>query len=154
MRIVAGALPWMCVLALAACADAPRSAVRRDPAPAASVAASPAPATGITGTRWVGIVAGGADHRTRPRLEFVREGRLSGYTGCNMFSGAWKIEGEDVRVGGLVMTKRMCVGPEGEVEKRFLAALAPGGRGRREGDRLVFTGPKGERFELEQAAAT
>ena len=154
MRIVAGALPWMCVLLLAACADAPRSPVRADSAPATPAAASPAPARGIAGTRWVGIVADGADHRTRPRLEFVREGRLSGYTGCNMFSGAWKMEGEEVRVGALVMTKRMCLGPEGEVEKRFLAALAPEGRGRREGDRLVFTGPKGERFEFEQAAAT
>lgn len=154
MRIVAGALPWMCVLMLAACADAPRSDARGDSVAAPSAAASPAPARGIAGTRWVGIVADGADHHTRPRLEFVREGRLSGYTGCNMFSGAWKMEGEGVRVGALVMTKRMCLGPEGEVEKRFLAALAPEGRGRREGDRLVFTGPKGERFEFEQAAAT
>ena len=152
MRIVARALPWMCVLVLAACADAPGSPVRADSATTAP--ASPAPARGIAGTRWVGIVADGADHHTRPRLEFVREGRLSGYTGCNMFSGAWKMEGEEVRVGALVMTKRMCLGPEGEVEKRFLAALAPEGRGRREGDRLVFTGPKGERFEFEQAAAT
>ncbi|HEX6634115.1 MAG TPA: META domain-containing protein [Usitatibacter sp.] len=142
-------LGWACVVALGACAETP-------PVPPASsaAAASPAPATGIAGTRWVGVAEEGADHRTLPRLEFVREGRLAGYTGCNMLSGLWTMEGDVVRVGRLVTTKRLCVGPEGEVEKRVLAALAEGGRGRREGSRLVFTGPKGERFEFEQAAAT
>jgi heat shock protein HslJ len=71
-----------------------------------------------------------------------------------MLSGAWRMQGDEVRVGPLVTTKRFCVGEPGEVEKRFLAALGDGGRGRREGGRLVFTGPKGERFEFEQAAAT
>lgn len=142
---MARAFAAACTAALAACAQLP-------PAPSASM--SPAPESGIAGTRWVGVVGEGADHRTLPRLEFVREGRLSGYTGCNMLSGAWTMQGDEVRVGPLVTTKRYCLGPEGEVEKRFLAALADGGRGRREGGRLVFTGPKGERFEFEQAAAT
>ena len=131
---------WICVLALGACADAP--------------ATSAAPAGGIVGTRWVGIVGAGADPRTLPRLEFVSASRLSGYTGCNMLSGAWKMEGDEVRIGALAMTKRLCLGAEGETEKRFLAALGDGGRGRRVGERLVFTGPKGARFEFEQAAAT
>lgn len=134
----------VCTFALAACADAP--GVERP-------AASPAVTKTLVGTRWVGVVENGADPHARPRLEFVSEGRVSGYTGCNLFSGAWKMEGGDVRVGWLAMTKRMCVGDGGEIEKRFLAATGPGSRGRREGDRLVFTGPKGERFELEPAAA-
>lgn len=137
-----------CALALAACAGAPRA-----PAPAPVVGASPAAAKGLVGTRWIGIVANDADPHARPRLEFVRAGRLSGYTGCNVFSGAWKMEGEDVRVAGIAMTKRLCVGAAGEIEKRFLAAIAPGAHGRREGERLVFSGPKGERFEFEPAAA-
>ncbi len=136
----------MCALALAACADAPSPT-----AAATSAAPDPAP---IVGTRWVGIVGKGVDPRLLPRLEFVREGRLSGYTGCNIFSGAWKMQGDEVRVGGLAMTKRLCLGEEGQVEKRFLAAIGPGARGRRVGARLVFTGPKGERFEFEPAAAT
>lgn len=134
-----------CTALVAACAQTP---------PAQPLAMSPAPPSGIVGTRWVGVVGEGADHRTLPRLEFIREGRLSGYTGCNMLSGAWRMQGDEVRVGPLVTTKRFCVGEPGEVEKRFLAALGDGGRGRREGGRLVFTGPKGERFEFEQAAAT
>lgn len=137
-----------CTLALAACADAPPAA-----APAHVAAAKAAPAKGLVGTRWIGIVDDGTDPQARPRLEFVGAGRVSGYTGCNVFSGAWKMEGEDVRMTGLVMTKRMCLGPAGETEKRFLAATAFGAHGRREGERLVFTGPKGERFEFEPAAA-
>jgi len=137
---MARALAWSCTLLLGACAVVPQS-------PAASAPAS------LAGTRWVGVVSG-ADPRTLPRLEFVREGRVAGYTGCNMLSGAWKMEEGEVRIGPLVTTKRLCLGPEGEVEKRFLAALRDGGHGRREGDRLVFTGPQGARFEFEPAAAS
>ena len=138
---LARAFSWICALALAACAQVP--------VPAAAVP-DPGP---ILGTRWIGIVGEGVDPHALPRLEFVSEQRFSGYTGCNLFSGAWKMQGAEVRVGGLVMTKRLCVGAEGQVERRFLAALGPGARGRREGERLVFTGPKGERFEFAPAAA-
>lgn len=138
------ALLGICAVALAACADAPSPA-----APSAT-----RPASSLAGTRWTGVVAPDADHHTIPRLEFVAAGRLSGYTGCNMLSGVWAMDGADVRVASLVMTKRLCVGPEGETEKRFLAAMRGGARGRREGDRLVFTGPRGERFEFVEAAAT
>jgi len=135
---------WVCALALGACAAAPPS-----PAAATPAASQPAP---IVGTRWVGVVGERIDPHLLPRLDFVREGRLSGYTGCNLFSGAWKMQGDEVRVSGLAMTKRLCLGEEGEVEKRFLTALGPGASGRRAGERLVFTGPKGERFEFEPAA--
>lgn len=139
---LAKALSWMCALALAACAAVP---------PPSSAAPEPAP---ILGTRWVGIVGEGVDPHALPRLEFVSGQRFSGYTGCNLFSGAWEMQGADVRVGGLVMTKRLCLGAAGHVEKRFLAALGPGARGRREGERLVFTGPKGERFAFAPASAS
>ncbi len=145
---IARKLQWLCVLGLAACAADPSSGGGAPRAAAAPAAAS------VAGTRWVGIVDAGADHRTLPRLEFVREGRLAGYTGCNMLSGAWKMEDGAVRVGALATTKRMCVGPEGEYERRMLAAMGEGARGVREGDRLVFTGPGGARFEFREAAAT
>jgi heat shock protein HslJ len=135
-------LGWLWASALAACAAMP---------PAAPQAG---PAEGFAGTRWMGVMEGERDPRTLPRLEFVREGRFSGYTGCNMLSGTWHAEGGEVRVDGLVTTKRMCIGPGMETEKRVLAALRDGGRGRREGARLVFTGPRGERFEFVEAAAT
>jgi heat shock protein HslJ len=131
-------------LLLAACA----SAQAPDPAPAAA-----APPATFTGTRWVGVVEEPADPRSTPRLEFVGEGRMSGYTGCNMFSGDWSMDGATVRFGRMAMTKRLCLSPTREVEKRFVAALRDGSRGTRAGDKLVIEAPDGARFELREAGA-
>ena len=134
-------LAILCALGLAACATPPGSG--------AAAAAAP-----LTGTRWVGVVEGNADARTLPRLEFAAGGRFAGYTGCNMMSGSWTEEGGEARFGPVMATKRFCAGPEGEVEKRVMAALAPGARGVREGDRLVLVAPGGARFEFSAAAAS
>ena len=137
-------------LALASCAGAPA------PKPEASAARAPAPVpalgASLVGTRWVGVVAGDPDPRTLPRLEFVNSERVTGYTGCNMLNGGWHVEGAGIRVGPLVTTKRACAGPESDVERRVLATL--GGVVTREGERLVFTGADGERFEFTPAAAS
>jgi heat shock protein HslJ len=136
----------VCAFGVAACGVVPPAP--GGPAPAA------APQASLHGTRWVGVVAGASDARALPRLEFVAAGRVTGYTGCNMLSGTWTAEGSGARMGPLITTKRMCLGPEGEVEKRFVQALAPGSRVAREGDKLVATGPDGARFEFTEAAAS
>jgi heat shock protein HslJ len=138
---------WVCALAVVACGVVPE-------APGGASRAAAAPAASLHGTRWVGVVAGSTDGRTLPRLEFVAAGRVTGYTGCNMLSGSWTADGSGARMGPLVTTKRMCLGPEGDVEKRFVQALAPGGRVVREGDKLVALGPDGTRFEFTEAAAS
>jgi heat shock protein HslJ len=99
-------------------------------------------------------VAEGADPQALARLEFAEGGKLSGYTGCNMMSGSWREEGGEARFGPIISTKRFCVGAGGEMEKRLMAALAPGARGVREGDRLVLIAPGGARFEFTPAAAS
>ncbi len=150
MRI-ARALMGMCALGLGACAAAPNEPTSASP-PSAPAAASVAPAS-LVGTRWIGSAEKSADPRTLPRLEFVTEGRVSGFTGCNLLSGTWRMEGGEVKLGTLVTTKRMCLGPEGETEKRMLAALGENGRVTREGSKLVLTGAGGARFELVEASA-
>lgn len=132
-------LALMCTLGIAACA-----------APPGSSAPPPAP---LAGTRWVGVVPG-ADAQTLPRLEFSAGGRVAGFSGCNMMSGTWTEEGGGVRFGPIMATKRFCAGPGGEIEKRVMAALAPGGRGIREDGRLVLVGPDGSRLEFSPASAT
>ena len=132
----------LCALGLAACA-----ATVEPVAPATGASAPPS----LVGTRWVGV-AEGADPRSLPRLEFVRDGRLTGYTGCNLMSGTWRLEAGEIRLGPIVATKRMCIGPEGEVERRFVAST--GGRVQREAGRLVLSGPGGARFEFTPAAAS
>ena len=39
--------------------------------------------------------------RTLPRLEFSAGGKLNGFTGCNMMSGAYRVEEGRVRLGPL-----------------------------------------------------
>lgn len=131
----------MCALGLAACASPPGTG-----------AASAVPS--LAGTRWVGAVEGAADPRMLPRLELSSGGRLTGFTGCNSMSGNWSEEGGEARFGPVTATKRFCIGAAGEVEKRLLAAMAPGARGVREGARLVLIAPDGARFEFSPAAAS
>lgn len=111
-----------------------------------------AAATSIAGTRWAGAASGSDGHGT-PRLEFAAGGKLTGYTGCNMLTGEWREEGGRVAVSSLAATKRMCVGAEGEVEKRFLAALGEASRFEVQAGKLVITAPSGARFELSAADA-
>ena len=132
-RILASA----CGLGLAACAAAPSGAGGAAPS--------------LAGTRWVGVVDAATDRRAVPRLEFVREGRVSGFTGCNMLSGTWRTEGAEVRFGPVATTKRLCAGAEGETEKRLLAVLGEKGRATLEGGRLVLSSADGGRFEFREA---
>ena len=133
-----------CLLGLCACAAAP--------AGTASAPASPPPA--LSGTRWVGAVDAAIDRRALPRLEFVREGRLTGFTGCNLLSGTWTIEGGEARLGPVATTKRLCLGAEGELERRVLAVLVDRSRMTREGAKLIVASPGGERLEFVEAAAS
>jgi Heat shock protein len=115
--------------------------------PVPAVAAAPA---SLAGTRWAGVVEAGTNDANIPRLELVAEGRLAGYSGCNLINGAWAMQGSEARVGPLVTTKRACAGPEAAIEKRVLSALSEG-RLVLEGARLVAIGKGGERFEFVQA---
>jgi len=104
----------------------------------------------LAGTRWVGVIDAALDPAMAPRLEFIA-GRVQGYTGCNMMSGSWRVEGGEVRFGAIAATRRFCVGPGSEIEKRVLAAMGDASRVRREGDRLVIEAPGGARFEFREA---
>jgi heat shock protein HslJ len=123
------------------------------PHDAALVAAAPGapvaiqPIGSLAATRWIGVVDPGTPEGNVPRLELVAEGRLAGYTGCNLMNGSWSVREGEGRIGPLVTTKRACAGPESEVEKRLVAAFAEG-RLVREGNKLVAIGKGGERFEF------
>jgi heat shock protein HslJ len=130
-------LAGLSALGLAACAAAPAG-----PGPAA--------APSLLGTRWVGVVDA-SDRRHLPRLEFT-QGRVSGFTGCNMMSGTWSVEGGVVRLGPLMATKRFCVGPEMDIEKRVLAAMGEKATITQADGRLVFATDAGK-FEFRPATA-
>jgi heat shock protein HslJ len=95
----------------------------------------------------MGVIDPSIDPRFAPWIEFA-EGRVSGYTGCNLMQGAWTNDGGGIRVGPLATTKRACAGPEQAIERRVVAALNEQSRVTREAGKLVFTTSTGERFEF------
>lgn len=76
-----------------------------------------------------------------PRLAFTRGGRVAGHTGINRFSGGYRLEGDRMRVGPLLMTR--VGGPRAlmEQEHRFAAALDAVEGAALEGQVLTLTGP-------------
>jgi heat shock protein HslJ len=143
----------MFALGLGACAVAPGDGTSGSPPAAPRAAAALSSTASLVGTRWTGVVEG-ADPRTLPRLEFTSEGRVVGFTGCNMLSGAWSAAGGEVKLGPMITTKRGCIGPAGDIERRVLEALGENARVTREGGKLILTGPQGARFEFVEAAAS
>jgi putative lipoprotein len=124
----------LAALALAGCAAIPTTTM------ATSIE------TRVTGKRWLAEIPGDVPEAQRPRLEFAAGGRLLGFTGCNSLSGQWRAEGEQLRLDALAMTKRGCLGPAGELEERFLAAVNAKSRVAIEGERLVAQGEGGARL--------
>jgi|KBSSwiStaDraftv2_1062776.scaffolds.fasta_scaffold481083_3 heat shock protein HslJ len=127
---------WIMALAAAACA----------------VSAVPEPTP--VGKRWVASIDGLTDPKQLPRLEFAADGRVSGYTGCNALSGKWRMEGGAVRLGALAVTKRGCLGPAGDAERRVLAAVNDKSRVSLENGRLILQGAGGERIEFAEGPST
>lgn len=55
-----------------------------------------------------------------PSLNFMDEGKISGFSGCNNFSGNFSLEGTGIKLDPGAMTKKICVGTG---EKDFTSAL-------------------------------
>ncbi|HXF77449.1 MAG TPA: META domain-containing protein [Usitatibacter sp.] len=125
------------------------SGVLRLVAESAAMMAAGSPG-GLTGTRWIGEGSNPAD-RNAPALEFVTDERIAGYSGCNLLSGSWRMDGDVVRIGRIVVTKRMCAGPGEEAERRVLAVLVESTHFKREGDRLVATLTDGSHYTFVRA---
>ena len=69
--------------------------------------------------------------------------RVHGFTGCNRFTGTYKLDKLQITFGQLASTRMTCM--EGmEQEQRFLDALSRTVRFAISGESLVFHGPEGE----------
>ncbi len=79
----------------------------------------------LAGTSWVLIEMGGTADLAHlvPTLEFGVDGQLSGFAGCNQFSGPYAISGADLTLGSLATTKMACIRPGSVVESTYLEAL-------------------------------
>jgi heat shock protein HslJ len=92
------------------------------------IAGSPPPSPGATlgGTNWNLTEMGGtADFaRIAPTIEFGADGSVSGFAGCNTFSGTFTTDGGKLTMSPLATTKIGCQRPASAVESEYLNALS------------------------------
>ena len=69
-------------------------------------------------------------------LEFLEDGTVKGFGGCNSFNGKYTLDGEDVTFGPMVSTKNSCGPAMDEQEYTFQTFLAEIKRLKFDGDDL------------------
>ena len=85
----------------------------------------PSPGASLDGTSWALVLLDDTVDfaELSPTIEFG-ERTLSGFAGCNTFTGAYAADETTIQIGPLATTKMACPGPAGEIEANYLAALA------------------------------
>ncbi|HKE57221.1 MAG TPA: META domain-containing protein [Pyrinomonadaceae bacterium] len=73
------------------------------------------------------------------------DGRVSGRTGCNTFTGSYSLVGDSIKIGQLANTNMMCAADVMTQEGQFLKALQSAMRWNVQGDRLDMHRADGER---------
>lgn len=88
----------------------------------------------------VGVLAG-----TTLTASFGQDGTLSGNSGCNTYSGPYKVDPNQITIGPLASTMMMCSEPAGvmEQEAQYLAALKSAATYHVEGDVLELRAQDG-----------
>ena len=104
----------------------------------------------LTGTDWRLVSLGPAGAETdivagsTVTLKFGDEGRASGSTGCNSYSGTYQVRGDSLTFGRLISTRRACLDPNAnQQEQRFLSALEMANRFRLNANRLTILSDRG-----------
>jgi heat shock protein HslJ len=84
------------------------------------------PTSELAGTDWTLVDMGGTGDFAKlvPTVHFGLDGMISGFAGCNKFSGPYTVTGSDLTLGSLATTKMACERPASAVEAEVLAALA------------------------------
>ena len=87
---------------------------------------APSKPTGLAGTRWLleDLSGAGVIDDAQATLEFADDGRVSGSTTCNRFTGPATVSGESISFGPLATTRRACPEALMNQERNYLAALA------------------------------
>jgi heat shock protein HslJ len=87
---------------------------------------SPPPA--LSGTRWNVVEIDGRKPVGAGPLtaEFAVDGRVSGDSGCNTFSGPYIQDGSKVNIGELMSTRRACTESDRQAQETRLLAILQG----------------------------
>lgn len=123
-RFIGGLAIGLVAVSLAACSTTGGSS-----APSPSVASAGGAGGTLTGTSWVlktYDVSGtptAVPSGTKVDAHFSAS-TVNGFAGCNVYNGPATVTGATIKIGPLVSTQMACVGPGGDVEQAYLAALA------------------------------
>jgi heat shock protein HslJ len=98
--------------------------------------------TALTGSQWnLTSLAGQAlklpDGVKTPFLSLAKDGKLSGFGGCNQLMGSMKLEGTALSFPGLGGTKMFCEGAQ-PTENAFMSALRSTNSFKLDGDKLML----------------
>ncbi len=79
----------------------------------------------LKGTSWLveDIQGKGVIDYAQTTVVFGHEGRVSGNTACNRYSGPVTIMGNELKFGALISTRRACPPAVMDQERKFLAAM-------------------------------
>lgn len=108
-----------------------------------------APPRDLTVREWVveSIEGRGVVDNSRTTLMFDPKGQISGRSGCNRYTGSYRLQGAQFSASGVASTRMVCVPPLMDQEQRFLKALAGANTWRLQPDgSLVLTGPGGRKL--------
>ena len=104
----------------------------------------------LAGTEWRLVTLGPPGSETdvvtgtTVTVRLGEDGRASGSTGCNTYSGTYEVRGDTISFGRLASTRRACLDQNAnEQERRFLAALEAANRFRLSSNRLTIISDRG-----------
>ena len=91
----------------------------------AGCASGPGGTGELAGTSWTATSIDGVDTiaQARPTIRFAPDGTVGGSSGCNQFSGPYRIDGETISIGQLASTQIGCDEERMAQEAAFLGAL-------------------------------
>lgn len=104
-------------------------------------------ANDLAGTAWMLVAFDGNSPiaGTQLTIEF-EDGQASGNTGCNLFSGSYEVDGDEISFGALAWTERGCMEPEGvmQQEQSYMKLLGAAERYElEEGELRIFSESQG-----------
>jgi len=92
------------------------------------------------------VLASGLDaegwEEAAPSAAFV-DGRVAGSTGCNRYTGPYRVDGSSLELGPLAVTLMACLPPRDAVERAYLATLERVAARRVESGELVLLDASG-----------
>ncbi len=107
---------------------------------ACAMPGAPGAAPSLVGTEWRLQTLGDAPALpdVQATLAFPEAGRVAGFSSCNRFFGTYTLVQDKVAFGQMGMTRMACMGPAGEQETRYMAALQNAQTLRVEGGALLI----------------